>query len=372
MSAKRDYYEILGVQKNASASDIKKAYRKLAMKYHPDRSTEKEAEAKFKEISEAYAVLSDDTKRKQYDQYGHAGFDQMYSREDIFRNANFSGFEDIFGGNSPFEDMFSAMFGGSFGRRRRMDIGADLEVQIEVTLEEAANGVKKDLYYNHSKACPKCKGSRSEPGSGKKPCSSCNGKGKVRQMRRVGPMAFQTVMPCNACRGEGFIVEKPCKECSGSGSKSSEEHIDVDVPAGIDNGMRIRLSGMGEYGRDGPGDLYVRVFVKEHNLFERQDEDIWLTVPITFTQAALGDRIKIPALSGKLNLTIPAGTQSHTVFRLNGEGMPRLNGNGKGDEMVRVVIDVPKKLSKKEKELLKELDKEYGKKKKGFLDGMFG
>ncbi|MFH1394316.1 MAG: molecular chaperone DnaJ [Candidatus Micrarchaeota archaeon] len=370
MAAKRDYYEILEVDKNASSSDIKKAYRKLAMKYHPDRSSDKDAEARFKEISEAYAVLSDETKRKQYDQYGHAGFDQMYSREDIFRNANFSGFEDIFGGNSPFGDMFSAMFGGGFGRRQ-MEVGADLEAQVEITLEEAAKGVKKDLHYHHSKTCPKCRGSRSEPGSSRKGCSACHGKGQVRQVRRMGPMAFQTIAPCRACHGEGSVVEKPCKECGGTGSRGAEEHIKVNIPAGIDSGMRIHLEGMGEYGKDGAGDLYVRVFVKEHRLFERQGEDLWLSVPVTYTQAALGDEVEVPALFGKLKLKIPAGTQSHTVFKLSGQGMPSLNGHGKGDEMVRIIIDVPKKITKKEKELLRELDREYGKKKKGFLGSVF-
>jgi len=368
LAAKRDYYEILGIAKNSSASEIKKAYRKLAMKYHPDRSKEAGSEAKFKEISEAYAVLSDATKRKQYDQYGHAGFDQMYSREDIFRNANFSGFEDIFGAESPFGDMFAGMFGG-FGRRR--NIGANLEAVIEISLEEAAKGVKKELNYHHSKTCPRCNGSRSEPGSPKKTCDSCGGKGRVRKVKRMGPMAFQTVGACDSCQGEGSIVEKPCKECGGAGSKSVQENIKVDIPAGIDNGMRIHLDGMGEYGRDGPGDLYVRVYVKDHKLFERNGEDLWLTVPITYTQAVLGDDIEVPSLFGKLKLKIPSGTQSHTVFRLSGEGMPRVQNYGKGDEMVRVIIDVPKKAGKKEKELLKELDKEYGKKRKGFFDKMF-
>ncbi len=370
--AKRDYYEILGLQKGASSGEVKKAYRKLAMKYHPDRSKEPDAEAKFKEISEAYAVLSDDKKRAQYDQHGHAGFDQMYSREDIFRNANFSGFEDIFGSaGGPFGDIFSAMFGG-FGRGRRMEVGADLETSLEITLDEAARGVKKELKYSRSSVCEKCNGSRSEPGSERKGCGACGGRGQVRKIRRMGPMALQTVAPCDQCGGEGSVVENPCKACNGAGFKEGAEDINVSIPAGIDDGMRMHLRGMGRYGRDGNGDLVVLIHVKPHKIFDRDGSNLRISIPITYTQAALGDEVQVPTLFGKVKLKIPAGTQSHTTFRLNGEGMPHLNGSGKGDEMVRTVIDVPKKLSKKEKELLKELDKEYGKKKKGFLDRMFG
>jgi molecular chaperone DnaJ len=371
MVAKRDYYEILGIPKNASKADIKKAYRKLAMKYHPDRSKEPGAAEKFKEVSEAYAVLNDDSKRAQYDQYGHAGFDQMYTTEDIFRNANFRDFEDIFKGfgfgASPFEDLFGSMFRGYRGPTR--EYGADLETVVEIDLEEAAKGAKKDINYHRSKACPRCKGSRSEPGSSKKTCPTCKGKGQVQQARRAGPMAFYTVTTCRDCRGEGSIVEKPCKNCGGSGKISSNEHIRVDIPEGIQSGMRLHLDDLGEYGRDGPGDLFVRVYVKPHDTFERRGDDLWLEMPISFSRAALGGTVEVPTLFGKANLHIPAGTASHTVFRLKGEGMPRLNRSGKGDEMVRAVIDVPKKLSRKQKKLLKELDEETG--KKGFFD-VFG
>lgn len=373
MAAKRDYYEILGVSKDASEADIKKSYRKLAMKYHPDRSKEPGASEKFKEISEAYAVLSDKNKRAQYDQYGHAGFDQMYSQEDIFRNANFHDFEDLFQGfgfRSPFEDMFSSMFGG-MGRRRNRDIGANLETSVEITLAEAAKGVKKDINYNHSKACSKCNGSRSEPGSSKKTCESCRGRGQVQQQRRAGPMAFYTITTCRKCGGEGGVVENPCKKCNGTGKESSKEHLKIDVPPGIEDGMRLHLRGLGEYGKDGPGDLFVRVYVQSHKLFERNGDDLWLEVPISFTQAALGDSINVPTLSGKVKLDIPSGTHSHKVFRLKNQGMPRLGNHGNGDQMVKVIIDVPKKLNKKQKELLKEFDKEYGKNKKGFFDSVF-
>ncbi|VVC03842.1 Chaperone protein DnaJ [Candidatus Bilamarchaeum dharawalense] len=361
--AKKDYYEVLGVAKNASSDEIKKAYRKMAFEYHPDRNKSPDAEARFKEISEAYAVLSDDKKRAQYDQYGHAGFDQMYSQEDIFRNADFSDIQDMFGSfgfGDPFGG-FGSMFGG--GRRRR-EHGANLETGIEISLEEAAKGVKKDIDYSRSKACSRCSGSGSEPGSSKKTCSVCQGKGQVQQTRRVGPMAFYTVTTCNKCRGEGSSVEKPCKDCGGSGKVGSAEHIKVNIPAGIHSGMSLRLDDLGEYGRDGPGDLFVKVYVKEHDKFERKEDDLFIEIPIGFSKAAIGGLVEVPTLFGKAELTIPAGTQSHTIFRLRNEGMPRLGRNGKGDELVRVLIDVPKKLSKKQKELLAQFDEESRKESK--------
>jgi len=346
---KKDYYEILGVQKNAGTDEIKKAYRKLAMEWHPDRNKNSEAEAKFKEISEAYAVLSDEKKRATYDQYGHSGFDQMYSQEDIFRNANFSDFEDLFGGagfgGSAFGDMFSSFFGG-MGRRRQGDYGADLETEIEITLEEVAKGAKKDVQVYHSVECSKCSGSGAEPGSNITTCRQCNGNGQVKQGRRAGPMMFYTVTTCPKCHGQGKSVESPCKQCNGSGRISEKEHIKVDIPKGIESGMRVRLDNLGQYGKDGNGDLYVQVYVQQHKIFERNENDIWINVPVSYSQAALGDKIEVPTLFGKANLRIPAGTQSHTVFRLDGEGLPTVRGSGKGDEMVRIIVEVPKKLSK--------------------------
>ncbi len=367
---KRDYYEVLGLSKDASAADIKKSYRKLAMQYHPDRNKEPEAAEKFKEISEAYAVLSNEQKRAQYDQYGHAGFDQMYSQEDIFRNADFSDFQDIFGrggfGGGPFGDIFGSMFGSMFrGAQRGGDYGADLEVQVQISLEDAAKGTKADISYNRTKACDACKGSGAEPGSSRVTCDMCGGNGQVKQARRAGPMAFYTVTTCQKCRGEGKMVEKPCKKCGGSGKTSSKEHIKVDIPPGMHSGMRLHLEGLGEYGRDAPGDLYVRVFVKEHKLFTRKGDDLWMELPISFPKAALGGKVKVPTLFGDANLKIPAGTQSHTIFRLHEEGMPKLSSKGQGDQMVRVIVRVPKKLNKKQKELLKEFEKE--KEEKGFF-----
>ncbi|MFN7991345.1 MAG: molecular chaperone DnaJ [Candidatus Micrarchaeia archaeon] len=365
---KRDYYEILGVARNASADEIKSAYRKLALKYHPDRNKDESATERFKEISEAYAVLSDEKKRAEYDQYGHAGFDQMYSQEDIFRSADFSDFEEVFRsfGFDPFGGIF-----GSFGPRgrggRAREYGADLETVVRITLEEAAKGVKKDISYHRSKACSRCGGSGSEPGSERKTCGTCGGRGQVQQARRAGPMSFFTVTTCGRCRGEGSVVEKPCHSCGGNGKASSNEHIKVGIPAGIHSGMRLRLEDLGEYGRDGPGDLFVRVDVGSHEVFERDNDDLRIEVPISFSRAALGGAIDVPTLSGHDRLHIPPGTSSHTVFRLKGEGMPRLGRGGRGDELVRVVIEVPKSLSRRQKDLLEELEKEGNEKKKGLF-----
>jgi len=262
------------------------------------------------------------------------------------------------------------MFRGGH-RGRTKEYGADLETVMEISLEEAAKGAKKDVSYHRSKACSRCKGSRSEPGSTKKTCSTCRGNGQVQQARRAGPMAFYTVTTCRDCRGEGSVVEKPCKSCGGSGKISSNEHIRVDIPPGIQGGMGLRLGGLGEYGPDGPGDLFVKVHVRSHDIFERKGNDLWLDMPISFSRAALGGTVEVPTLFGKAKLRVPAGTASHTVFRLKEEGMPHLNRKTKGDEMVRVVIDVPKKLTKKQKELLRKLDKGY-KKKKGLFDSILG
>jgi len=374
MAAKRDYYEILGVQKGASADQIKQAYRKLAMQYHPDRNKSPDAAERFKEISEAYAVLSDEKKREQYDQYGHAGFDRMYSQEDIFRSADFSDMEDVLRnfGMDPFgSGMFGDIFGFRGGRRggRMREYGADLETAVEITLEEAAKGLKKDVSYHRSKACARCGGSGSEPGSSRKTCPACNGRGQVQQARRAGPMAFYTVTTCGRCRGEGSIVEKPCRSCGGSGKASSNEHIKVSIPPGVQSGMRLHLEGLGEYGRDGPGDLFVRVYVRQHDVFERRDDDLHTDAHVSFARAALGGEIEVPTLTGRAKLHVPPGTESHTVFRLKGEGMPRLGRSGKGDEMVRVLIDVPKKLSQQQRKLLEELESENKEEKR---KGLFG
>lgn len=371
---KRDYYEILGVPKNAGKEDIKKAYRKLAFELHPDRNKSADAAGKFKEMSEAYAVLSDDAKRSQYDQYGHAGFDRMYTQEDIFRSADFGDFEDIFrefgfGGRSPFGSAFSSFFSRGFSRGRRREFGADLETEMEISLEEAAGGVKKEAAIYRTKECSHCGGSGTEPGSKVSTCDQCRGSGQVQHGRRMGAMSFFTVTTCSKCKGEGMMVSNPCKDCGSSGRVREKEHIKVTIPAGIDSGMRIRLEGLGEYGRDGAGNLYVLVYVKQHKLFERRGNDLWLDAPVSFSMASLGGKMDVPTLSGHVKLHIPAGTQPGTVFRLKGEGMPDMRTGRKGDEMVRITVEVPKKLTQKQKELLEQFAKESGDtKKKGFWE----
>lgn len=371
MATKRDYYEVLGVPKSASKDEIKAAYRKLAMQFHPDRNKDAGAEEKFKEISEAYAVLSDEGKKGTYDQYGHSGFDQRYTQEDIFRNANFDDIFREFGfGGGPFEDMFSSVFGMGGGRGRRGEFGNDLRYDMEISLEEAAKGVEKEVDYSHAIACKRCKGSGGEPGSGIKRCSKCSGRGQVQQIRNMGPFGrVVTASTCPVCRGRGESVEKVCNECDGRGAVRKSEHLSIIVPAGIDNGGRIKYNGMGEFGKDGSGDLYVIVSVREHEKFAREGEDLHMELHVGFVQVALGGEIEVPTLFGKVKMNVPAGTQPNANFRLKGEGMPNLRGRGKGDLYVRVKVEVPFKLSQKQKELLKEFEKEG---KKGVIDRMFG
>ena len=383
MTAKRDYYEILGVKKSASKDEIKGAYRKLALEYHPDRNKSPDAEEKFKELSEAYAVLSDEQKRSTYDSYGHAGFDQRYTQEDIFRNADFEsifremgfGFGDSAFRGGGFDDAFSSFFTGSMGGRRgggrrRMDHGADLQYELGITLEEAATGIEKGINFERNGPCAKCKGSGAEPGTERKTCSKCHGNGQVQYIRQAGFMRLATVTTCDKCRGSGSVLEKACSGCKGSGKSRAEERIKVRIPAGIESGNRLRVVGMGEAGKDGTGDLYVLVHVKQHGIFTREGEDISLEVPVTFTQAALGAEITVPTLAGKAKMKIPAGTQTGVVFRLRGEGMPRLGDRGKGDELVRVIVKTPTKLTDRQKKALQELAGEE--EKQGGNKGFFG
>lgn len=369
MASKRDYYEVLGVPRSASKDEIKGAYRKLAMQFHPDRNKDAGAEEKFKEISEAYAVLSDDAKKSTYDQYGHSGFDQRYSQEDIFRNANFDDIFREFGfGGGPFEDVFSSMFG--MGGGRRGEIGHDLRYDMEISLEEAAKGISKEVEYSHTIACRRCKGSGGEQGSGVKTCAKCGGRGQVQQIRNMGPFGrMVTASTCPSCRGKGQSFEKTCKECYGKGAIRKSEKLEIIVPAGVESGNRIRYRGMGEFGKDGSGDLYVIVGVREHPVFERDGEDLHMDMKISMVQAALGGEIEVPTLFGKVKMEMPAGTQPNEKFRLRGEGMPQARGRGKGDLYVRVRVEIPGKISQKQKELLKEFEKEG---KKGVIDRMFG
>lgn len=379
MADKRDYYEVLGVDKNADKKTIKKAYRKLAMKYHPDVNQEEGAEEKFKELSEAYGVLSDDEKRKRYDQFGHAGMDG-FSQEDIFNNINF---EDIFngfgfgggsqGGFGSIFDLFG--FGGeSSGPSGR---GQDISQIVELTLEEVASGVSKDLDVRHKKKCPKCNGTRAEPGSSVKTCPQCNGAGQVKQVQNTPLGQFATVSKCPQCNGEGQHVEKPCTECHGSGLKTTTNKISINIPAGVETGTKLRVSGEGDDGiRGAPsGDLYVTIKVLKHDLFRREGQDLFYDLPISYVQACLGDSVDVPTIDGEASLNIPAGTQSGSTFKLRGEGIKSLNWSGKGNLYVKVQVVVPKKLSAKQKEVLKEFADVSGEEishvKKGLLDKIF-
>lgn len=370
-----DYYESLGVSRDASPDQIKQAYRKLALQFHPDRNKDAAATEKFKEISAAYAVLSDPQKRQQYDQYGPEGFAQQYSQEDIFRGAHFEDFEDLFRQFGFGGDMFSSFFGmggrgGSRGRRGRQ-YGPDIQAQATITLEEVAQGSRKSMDLNHSKACDRCHGSRAEPGSSQRTCAICRGHGQVQQTRSAGFMRFVTVGTCPTCHGEGRTIEKPCSGCKGRGAVGVKETVQVHIPAGIENGMNLRLEGLGEAGPDGPGDLYVQVHVQTHRIFRREGTDLYMDYPVSFAQAALGTTLDVPTLGGgKAKLKLPAGTQSHTLFRLRSEGLPNLRSGRKGDEYVQVVVEVPKSMSAQQKKLLEEFEQLAGK-KKGIFDGLF-
>lgn len=373
--AKRDYYEILGIEKKASAAEIKKAYRRLAKKYHPDMNKEdpKAAEEKFKEISEAYGVLSDEKKRSQYDMYGHAGIDSRYSREDIFRTINF---DDIFGdmgyGFGGFDSIFETFFGGSRARRHGPMKGNNIFFDLEITLEEAAFGTKKTIKVPRTEKCPDCDGSGAKAGTQPKKCPTCQGTGQIKDVKSSGFGQFVRIMPCRNCGGSGGIIEHPCPKCHGRGAIRKHRKISVDVPPGVDTGNRIRLPGEGEAGLEGgpAGDLFVIIYVKSHVKFQREGNHVVYDAEIDFTQAALGDEIEVPTLDGKAKVKIPKGTQTHTSFRLKGEGIPDVHGRGKGDQYVRVIVRTPTKLTEAQRQLLLEfanLDKAHKGKKKRFF-----
>lgn len=363
MDKKKDYYKILGVSRNATKEEIKKAFRELALKYHPDRNKSKEAEEKFKEISEAYAVLSDDKKREMYDKYGSVEFGQQFSEEDIFRNVDFSDFKDIF---KNFEDeIFSSFF--DFGKqKKRSKIGEDLEIGVEITLEEAAFGTKKEIVYKRKVICDRCKGNGVEPGYSFKICPKCNGTGQIVQTKRLGPMFFKSTTVCDLCLGEGKIPEKKCSKCNGRGVYIKEEKINVEIPQGIDDGMRIRLESMGNEGIDGNGDLYIYVKLLPHKIFHRQKDDLYVNVDISFVKAALGGEIEVPTLSGKKKIFIPPGTQSHQLFTIENEGMPNLRRGKRGNLYAKVIVNIPKNLTERQKALLREFEEEEKKKYKWF------
>jgi molecular chaperone DnaJ len=371
--SKRDYYSVLGVDKDASKEDLKNAYRKLALQYHPDRNKEADAEERFKEISEAYAVLSDDQKRKQYDLYGHAGIDQQYSQEDLFRGVNFNEvFRDLGFGFGGVNSIFDIFFGGQRPRAHGPQRGADLRYDLEITLEEVASGVEKEIALPRNETCDVCHGSGARPGTTPQICPTCQGTGRVEHTRSTGFAQFIQVATCARCGGLGKIIEAPCTACRGAGVVPRERRVKVNIPAGVESGSRLRLSGWGEGGaRGGPaGDLYVVVYVKPHEVFQRANSDLVNEVPIGFSQAALGAEIEVSTIDGTAKLTIPAGTQTHTVFRLRGKGLPRVRGFGRGNQLVRVIVQTPTKLTSTQRQLLLDLAKERKepvKAKRGFF-----
>ncbi len=382
MTTKRDYYDILGIQKGASLDEIKKVYRNLALKYHPDRVSadkKKESEERFKEISEAYAVLSDHKKRSQYDQFGHAGIDSRYSYEDIFKGADFGSiFEDLGfgGGGGIFEEIFDnlGIFGGGFssGRRGGPSRGRNLEYEIAISFEAAAFGVKKTISLPRHETCDVCKGDGARPGTKKSKCPSCEGRGQILQSAGF----FSIRQTCPKCRGEGSIIKNPCVKCYGTGKYKLTKKIEVTIPAGVDTGLRLRIQGEGEVGSKGGGrgDLYIYIHVKEHPIFERHDYDIICEVPITFPTLALGGEIEIPTLNGNVMLKIPEGTQSGKIFRLAQKGIKRLRGHGYGDQLVRVSVETPIRLNSEQKRILREFSKSCNDKvnplTRSFMDGV--
>ncbi len=364
MGTKRDYYEVLGVSKDASPDEIKKIYRKLVMKHHPDRVSaehKKEAEEKFKEISEAYAVLNDPKKRSLYDQYGHAGIDSHFTTEDIFKNADFSSiFKDLGGSGSIFEDIFSDFgfdfFGGSRGRSSRRARGDDIHYEINITLEEAAVGGSKSISFSRFEMCPLCKGTGAAPGSVKKTCPTCGGKGQI-----VSGMGFINISQvCPTCHGEGVIISAKCPKCKGQGVVRANKSITVNIPAGVDTGSILRLQNEGHFGAGRYGDLYLHLNVRKHQMFERRGSDLKCKVKVNMVKAAIGGEIEVPTLMSKAKMKIPAGTQPNTIFRLRGKGIVDLRTKRLGDELVEVEVDVPKRLSVKERNLLTEFGRLRG------------
>ncbi|MFA5880597.1 MAG: molecular chaperone DnaJ [Eubacteriales bacterium] len=372
--SKRDYYEVLGTDKSASEAEIKKAFRKLARKYHPDVNPDnKDAEAKFKEINEAYEVLSDSQKRAAYDQFGHAAFGQGNGEPGFGGSGGFGG-GGFGGGNfSGFGDIFEMFFGSGGQRRRGPAKGTDLRYNLDMSFEESAFGLEKDINVPRTELCEKCKGSGAAPGTSPKKCAKCGGTGQLQYTQSTPFGRFVQSRVCEDCHGEGKVVENPCPECSGSGYVRRLRKIHVKIPAGVDNGSRLRVSGEGEPGEHGGphGDLYVYIKVKPHKIFKREGNDVIIEVKVSFPQAALGDEILVPTLDGKIELKVPEGTQSGTFFRLKGQGIPDVHGYGRGDQHVRVTVVTPAKLTEEQKELLREFASATGENPAGVGKGFF-
>lgn len=367
MAKEKDYYKILGVGKNATKEDIKAAYKKLAKQYHPDLNKSHDAAEKFKEINEAAAVLGDDSKRAQYDQYGAAG----PQFQGGFEGFDFSDFmSDIGGFGMDFDRIFETFFGGRAQRRRQR--GSDLRYDLEVELEDAAFGASKTISIPRLEECEKCNGTGAESKSDIEACPDCNGRGVQTRTQRTPFGLFSTTTTCRKCRGQGKYIKNECSECGGRGVVKKTRKIEVKIPEGAVDGTNLRIQGEGEAGERGmsAGDLYIVIHVKHHKIFERQGSNVYVKVPVSFTTSALGGEIEVPTLKGKASLKIPAGTQSNTVFRMKGLGTPELHSHHVGDEHVEVYVTVPDKLTKKQRQLLEEFEEETG--KKGLFKGMFG
>jgi molecular chaperone DnaJ len=343
--SKKDYYELLGVGRDATEQDLKKAYRQLARKYHPDVNKEPDAEAKFKEINEAYGVLSDPQKRAQYDQMGHAAFE----------NGGFGGFGDF--GFDDFGSIFDMFFGGGRSQRRGPVRGADLRYNLDLDFLEAAFGTKKKINVHRREVCPHCHGNQAEPGTPIKTCTQCGGTGQVQSAQSTPFGRIMNVVTCPSCRGQGKTVEQACSECQGRGRVERRRELEVNIPAGVDDGFQVRITGGGEAGSRGgsPGDLYVMINVRPHKFFKRKGDDIHIEIPLNIVQSSLGTELEVPTIDGKVKLTIPSGTQPGTSFRIRGSGVPHLHGTARGDQFVTVRVEVPKKLNSRQKELLGEL-----------------
>ena len=353
MATKRDYYEVLGVSRGASEAEIKSAYRKLAVRFHPDKNPgDAEAEEKFKEAAEAYSVLSDADQRARYDRFGHAGVSSSAGAQGGWGAQGFGGIEDILGDLFGFGDVFGGR-GGASGRRSAAQRGADLRYDLEMSLEEASTGMTAQLRVPRLEACEECKGSGAAPGTQPETCPGCAGAGQVRYQQGF----FSVARTCGQCRGSGRVIRTPCEKCKGAGRVEREKQIEVKIPAGVETGSRLRLAGEGEAGvQGGPaGDLYVVIHVKEHETFERQGNNLYASVPVTFAQASLGSEISVPTLEAQENLKVPAGTQTGTVFRLKGHGMPVLGGRGRGDLFVSVTVVTPTTLTREQRKLLEQL-----------------
>ncbi len=375
--SKRDYYEVLGVQKGASEDDIKKAYRKTAKKYHPDlHPNDKEAEEKFKECNEAYEVLSDPQKRQRYDQFGFAGVDPNYGAG---QGAGGYGGGFGFDGDIDLGDIFSTFFGGGFGggfgssNPNAPRKGRDIQLSVTLTFEEAAKGCKKQIEVPRVEDCSECGGTGAAKGTQAKTCSNCGGKGYVNVQNRMGFTVVTQQRPCSVCGGRGKIIETPCRKCAGKGKVRIKKKLSVDFPAGIDETRIINLHGMGNTGTNGgpSGDLKVTVRVTPHKFFRRDGDDIWLDKHVSMVEAALGAELKVPTLDGDVKYNMPAGTQPGDVFKLKGKGVQHLDSVGKGSQFVRIVVDIPKSLSQEQKELLKKFDSSYVAPKNSGKEGFF-